>query len=278
MPFKVQIGPPQISIHHGQTVLITEPDGQINWPSERGLYFLDTRVISSWAIYANGEPWQLLNGGPITYYAARIFLTNHAIATEAGLIPQRTLGCTIGRWIHGGMHEDLDVTNESMKPVKFQLEIAIRCDFADVFEVKSGNIIRRGRIITEWRQARQQLRTTYSNGDFHRSVVISVHRSIYRRERAASLGCRISFHANAGDAGLPAGCTPQQALCRSMLPEWLPDLTIRDLRVGEHKFDIRFWREGKRTEFQVLNGNARLVQRCEAAAKTAELLGRAEPT
>ena len=36
MPFKVQIGPPQISIHQGQTVLISDPDGQINWPSEKG--------------------------------------------------------------------------------------------------------------------------------------------------------------------------------------------------------------------------------------------------
>ena len=63
MPFVVQIGPPQISIHQGQTVLISEPDGQINWPSERGLYFLDTRVVSSWAVYANGEAWELLNGG-----------------------------------------------------------------------------------------------------------------------------------------------------------------------------------------------------------------------
>jgi N-terminal domain of (some) glycogen debranching enzymes len=68
LPFMVQIGPPQISIHQG------EPDGQINWPSERGLYFLDTRVVSSWAVYGNGEPWELLNGGAITYYAARIFL------------------------------------------------------------------------------------------------------------------------------------------------------------------------------------------------------------
>ena len=41
MPFKVQVGPPQISIHHGQTVLICEPDGQIEWPSDRGLYFMD---------------------------------------------------------------------------------------------------------------------------------------------------------------------------------------------------------------------------------------------
>ena len=63
MPFKVQVGPSQISIHQGQTVLITEEAGQIDWPSEKGLYFFDTRVISSWAIYANGERWDLLNGG-----------------------------------------------------------------------------------------------------------------------------------------------------------------------------------------------------------------------
>jgi hypothetical protein len=61
MAFKVQVGPAQIAIHQGQTELVTEPDGQVNWPSDRGLYFRDTRVISAWAIYANGTPWDLLN-------------------------------------------------------------------------------------------------------------------------------------------------------------------------------------------------------------------------
>ena len=79
MPFKVQVGPPQISIHQGQTVLITEETGQINWPSDKGLYFFDTRVVSSWTVYANGEPWELLNGGAISYYASRIFLTNRSL-------------------------------------------------------------------------------------------------------------------------------------------------------------------------------------------------------
>jgi hypothetical protein len=78
MPFKVQVGPPQISINHGQTVLISEETGQINWPSEKGLYFFDTRVVSSWTIYANGEPWELLNGA-INYYSSRIFLTNRSL-------------------------------------------------------------------------------------------------------------------------------------------------------------------------------------------------------
>ena len=177
MPFKVQVGPPQISIHQGQTVLISELDGQINWPSERGLYFFDTRVVSSWAIYANGEPWQLLNGGAITHYAARISLTNRDFVTESGTIPARTLGLSISRWISGGMHEDLDVTNNSMNPIKFQLEIAIRSDFADIFEVKSNRIVRRGRIATEWSPAQQRLRTTYRNRDFIRAVTISTLRT-----------------------------------------------------------------------------------------------------
>jgi hypothetical protein len=73
MGFKVQVGPAQIAIHQGQSVLLTEPDGQVNSPGNRGLYFRDTRVISAWAIYANGEPWDLLNGGPIAPHAARIF-------------------------------------------------------------------------------------------------------------------------------------------------------------------------------------------------------------
>jgi glycogen debranching enzyme len=190
MAFKVHVGPPQIAIHEGQTVLVSEPDGRIDWPSEKGLYFLDTRIVSNWTIYANGEPWELLNGGPINYHAARIFLTNKTILTEDGTIAPRTLGLTLSRSIIGGMHEDLDITNNSMNPVRFQLEAAIRCDFADIFEVKSGRIVRRGQITTEWSQPRQRLRTVYSNRDFHRSLTITVPRAT---SKAVSANGRLSF-------------------------------------------------------------------------------------
>src|SRR5262249_22262926 len=125
MAFKVQVGPPQISIHQGQTILISELDGQINCPRDKGLFFRE-RVISNWSIYANGEPWTLLNGGAIAYYAARIFLTNRVFATESGVVPERILGLTISRWIAGGLHEDIEITNNSMRRVSFQLEIAVR--------------------------------------------------------------------------------------------------------------------------------------------------------
>jgi glycogen debranching enzyme len=190
MTVKVQVGPPQIAIHEGQTVLISEENGQINWPSEKGLYFFDTRVVSSWAIYANGEPWELLNGGAISYYASRTFLTNRALLTEDGTIPPRTLGLTLSRSISGGMHEDLDIINHGMRPVVFQLEIALRCDFADVFEVKAGRIVRRGRITTEWSALRQRLRTTYRNGDFSRAVTIT---PVQPSTRAVYANGRLSF-------------------------------------------------------------------------------------
>jgi glycogen debranching enzyme len=130
-------------------------------------------VISSWAIYANGEPWILLNGGAITHYASRTHLTNRSVPTADGVIPSRALGLVISRMINGGMHEDLDLTNNSMQRIRFQLEIALRCDFADIFEVKSNNIVRRGRITTDWSQTKQQLRTSYRNGDFARAVTIA---------------------------------------------------------------------------------------------------------
>jgi glycogen debranching enzyme len=202
MPFKVEVGPPQISIHHAQTVLITDPDGQVNWPSDKGLYFLDTRMISAMAISANGEPWDLLNGGAITADTARIHLTNRAFLSEDGAVEARTLGLVVGRKLGGGMHEDLDITNHGRRPVKFNLEIAVRSDFADVFEVKQNRIVRRGRIATDWSDEHQKLRTTYSNQDFIRGVHIGTRNG---NHPAAYANGRLSFELRI-DAGQTWHC------------------------------------------------------------------------
>jgi glycogen debranching enzyme len=177
MPLEVQVGPDQLQLHQGNTVLITETDGQISWPTEKGLYFLDTRLVSVWKLFANGESWELLNGGSITHYAARVFLTNRKIATEDGDIEPRTLALTVGRAISGGIHEDIDIVNYGAKRVRFNLEIALRSDFADVFEVKAGHIVRRGRIVTEWSENEARLHTTYTNRDFSRELSVYVRRS-----------------------------------------------------------------------------------------------------
>jgi glycogen debranching enzyme len=51
-----------------------------------------------------------------------------------------------------------------------------------------------------------------------------------------------------------------------VLPSWLPDLTLVDLRLGEQCFDLRFWRADDKTDFQVLKGNpAAIVRGCGGA-------------
>jgi glycogen debranching enzyme len=55
------------------------------------------------------------------------------------------------------------------------------------------------------------------------------------------------------------------------LPLWLPDLTVRDLRIGKHKLDMRFWREGGETAFEVTKGDASLVERRNISAELARI-------
>ena len=55
------------------------------------------------------------------------------------------------------------------------------------------------------------------------------------------------------------------------LPTWLPDLTVRDLRLGKQKLDIRFWREGEETAFDVTKGDPNLVERCNIAHRVSQL-------
>ena len=170
MNLEIQVGTPHLAIHQGETVWLADPDGQLTPGSERGLLFRDTRLISVWRLYANGARWELVNGGQPTHYAVQVFLTNPAIPTQEGEIPPRTLGLALGRWVDRGIHEDLDITNYGPARVRFNLELVLRSDFADLFEIKSGRIVRRGQILTEWSTERQTLRSEYRNADFLRGL------------------------------------------------------------------------------------------------------------
>jgi glycogen debranching enzyme len=172
MNLEIQVGTPHLTIHQGETVWLADPDGQLTPGSERGLLFRDTRLISVWRLYADGLQWELVNGGATTHYSTQIFLTNPAIPSQDGDIPARTLGLALGRWVDQGIHEDLDITNHGPRRVRFSLELVLRSDFADLFEIKSNRIVRRGRISTDWSEPGQTLRTEYRNADFMRALTL----------------------------------------------------------------------------------------------------------
>jgi glycogen debranching enzyme len=139
--------------------------------------------------------------------------------------------------INGGMHEDIDVTNNGMQRINFQLEIAVRCDFADIFEVKSNDIIRRGQITTTWSQEAQELRTSYRNDDFLRAVTIGPAKS---RPNAMSANGRISFEIDLEPGGV-WHCCLLYALQDGERVFSPPDACVDDHRKTRHAETLSDW-------------------------------------
>jgi glycogen debranching enzyme len=45
------------------------------------------------------------------------------------------------------------------------------------------------------------------------------------------------------------------------LPAWLPDVTLANLRIGRNSLSVRFWLEGTETRYEVLAGDASIIER-----------------
>ena len=174
MPVEISVGPPVLTINQGRTFMVTELSGEISANGEQGLFSSDTRFVSYYAISANGKPWTRVTSSTPIYYGARIHLTNGALITEDLPIAAGTISLTISRGVAEGLHEDFDLVNYSRNYIRFNLEIAMRSDFADLFELKSHRFVQRGRIETQWDQNAFELRTSYRNLDFNRALVYRI--------------------------------------------------------------------------------------------------------
>ena len=240
LTLEVTAGPPHLTINAGQSVMLTAPDGQIAAQSERGLYYRDTRLLSGYVIYANGQAWSLVSSSPVTHYASRVFLLNRAFHSESGDVQARTLGLTLTRVMDEGVHEAFELTNYGREEIGFNLEIATRCDFADLFEVRQGRIVRRGRITTVWSDEDRALTTSYRNAAFHRGLRLRA-----RSEQPASFANgRITF-----EVRLKPGETWRGALLYDLLDgdEVLLAPETDSLDAGSHARDLAAWRASSAT-------------------------------
>ena len=172
MAIEVVVGPPLVTINRGDTFVLSEPDGSITANTDQGIYSRDTRYVSNYEISADGEHWQLQNSGALAYYASRTYLTNAAITTEYNEIKADTVSLILDRAvIENGVHEDFDIRNYSAQRIRFSLELSLRTDFADIFEVKGKRVVRKGNVTTEWHQDTAELISSYEHDQFKRSMI-----------------------------------------------------------------------------------------------------------
>src|SRR4051794_22488166 len=150
MPIEIKVGTGALTISQDKTFMVTDARGEIDATSEQGVFAGDTRFVSFYRHYINDEPWDLITASPVSYYAARLHFANPAFTTEDREVEKHSIGMTVTRTVGGGIHEDIDIMNYATVPVRFQLQVAIASDFADLFEVKNHRFVRRGRTSTRW--------------------------------------------------------------------------------------------------------------------------------
>src|SRR6266851_3121653 len=174
---EVQVGPPLISIHHDDQVLVCEPNGRMSRQYGQGYFVADTRFASGYRLRIEGLPPTLLNSAAVRSHSARFEFTNPLLETALGTVPSGTLHLRLDRAICHGLHEDYDLANVGRRAVEVVLEASVECDFADLFDVKAERLTRRGSVQSVWEERRRRLTTRYENGDFRRSLRLQVEKA-----------------------------------------------------------------------------------------------------
>jgi glycogen debranching enzyme len=172
---EVSVGPPVVSTHYDDEVVVCEKSGEMSSTKEQGYFVADTRLVSGYRLKLGGERPILLNGAAPWHHSARFEFTNPALVScDGDQIPEHSLHLRLDRTIGPGIHEDYDLTNQGRDHIVLDLEVSIESDFADLFDVKAHRRVRRGSIHSFWDEETRRLTTRYVNGTFSRSLVLEV--------------------------------------------------------------------------------------------------------
>ncbi|BAS18541.1 amylo-Alpha-1,6-Glucosidase (plasmid) [Arthrobacter sp. Hiyo8] len=132
------LGTGTVTLVEGTSFCISLPNGDI-WPDHpHGLFFQDTRILSRWGLFINGQVLEPLTAQTKEPYRA-IFASRVSRLdgyADTPLIVERT------RELGIGIVEHITVHNHATEPKECLVSLAVDADFADVFEVKEARIQR----------------------------------------------------------------------------------------------------------------------------------------
>src|ERR1700686_2577491 len=175
----VTVGPSTLTINHDRQFLISQPNATMAPQDDVGFYGHDTRFVSGYSVTINGLKPLLLDAITVEHFSARHeFMTPElrlgpGVSDGAdGTLPEGSVGFRMERTILEGVQEDYDLTNYAMHTVRLRVRIGIESDFADIFDVRSHRLVRRGDLQTTWRPRMGGLRTVYHNRTFRRGLIV----------------------------------------------------------------------------------------------------------
>lgn len=126
----------QLTLVESNTFIVSDLNGDVLAGSAHGLFFADTRFLSKYNLTLDGQTPDLLTARVVSSYAASIYATNRP-NKEFG---PRTLSIVRDRFVGDGLHEDIFVHNHGPVVCRVTLRLDFDADFADIFEVKQGEL------------------------------------------------------------------------------------------------------------------------------------------
>jgi len=100
----IQVGPSTITMNRDDRFVVCQPDGRIERLAEEGFFARDTRFVSGYEVFLNGQRPALLNASPVQFYSSRFEYTNPELLDRDGVVPRHSLGMRIDRTVSGGVH------------------------------------------------------------------------------------------------------------------------------------------------------------------------------
>lgn len=171
---EVRVGPLVVTIHADDEFLVSKPDATVEPNGAEGYFVADTRLVSKYGLTLSRVRPVLVNASPVNPFSARFEFVNDRMATTNGPIGRGDVHLRVDRVLGRGLHEDYDLTNYASGEIELDLEIRIEGDYADLFDVKSHHLVRRGVLQTGWDRPAGALTTVYTNQDFRRGLRLQV--------------------------------------------------------------------------------------------------------
>lgn len=156
----------------GTVFAVSSRNGNIypksNQGTPQGLFAFDTRFLSKFVLTLNGREDVPIGASPLNHAIAGFY------AVSPGTRSSRAGSVSIvrDRYVAHGFHEDISLINYSRRSQKIRLELTFDADFADVFEVRLGNITKAGKVNVEKREG-QHICLVYEREQFHRETWIN---------------------------------------------------------------------------------------------------------
>ncbi len=174
---RIKVGPPNITIHEGNTFMVTDASSGIQPGEELGLFAEDTRLVSAYKLLIDKKPWTHASSAAVSFFGASFLFLSPEITTPDGTKEPGKIELRLQRRMsRGAVHEEAGITNHFQGGADFEFAIEIESDFADIFEVKRHQV-RQREIDSVWSQERSELYASYKREDFQRGAIYRINKS-----------------------------------------------------------------------------------------------------